>query len=132
MRKVSAKYGFTLIELMIVLAIIAIIAAIAYPSYIESVNKGKRAEAKAALGGVAQELERCFTEHNSYRDDDCPSGTRDTENGNYTVTIDATNDTEYTLTASPRGWTDDKCGDLTLDEAGEKGKTGSADLDYCW
>ena len=41
--------GFTLIELMIVVAIVAILAAIAYPAYTESVRKGRRAEARTAL-----------------------------------------------------------------------------------
>lgn len=55
---VKRNQGFTLIELMIVVAIVAILAAIALPSYQESVRKTKRVEAQAELLDVAQRLQR--------------------------------------------------------------------------
>ena len=58
--------GFTLVELMILVAIVGILAAIAYPSYIESVRKGKRAEGRAALTSLLQQQERYFTQNNTY------------------------------------------------------------------
>lgn len=58
--------GFTLIELMIVVAVVAILAAIAYPSYRDSVLKGRRAEGRAALAELLQQEERYMTQNNCY------------------------------------------------------------------
>jgi len=58
--------GFTLIELMIVVAIVGILASIAYPSYLDSVLKGRRAEGRAALTDLMQQQERYMTQNNTY------------------------------------------------------------------
>lgn len=58
--------GFTLIELMIVVAIVAILASVAYPAYTSSILKGKRAEARAALTELMQQQERYMTQNNTY------------------------------------------------------------------
>ena len=62
----GAARGFTLIELMIAVAIVALLAAIAIPSYQDSVWKGKRAEAKAAIFKALQAEERYYTQNNTY------------------------------------------------------------------
>ena len=124
---IRRRSGFTLIELMITVAIIAILSAIAYPSYLESVNKSKRAEGKAGIINISQRLERCFTQHNAYDDDNCPSGTETTENGHYQIDID-TSSTTYTLTAAPT-FSDTRCGTLTYSNTGSRASTNN---DYCW
>ncbi len=61
-----AQSGFTLIELMITVAIIGILASVAYSAYTDSVRKGKRAEARAALMNLLQQQERYLTQMNTY------------------------------------------------------------------
>lgn len=58
--------GFTLIEVLVVLAVVAILAGIAYPSYQDSVRRSKRAEAHSALMQLMQQQERYYSQHNTY------------------------------------------------------------------
>lgn len=141
--------GFTLIELMITVAIIGILAAIAYPSYQDSILKGRRAEGRTALLNLLQQQERYYTQTGSY----LSFGTAATGNngtnaaGVTTVTIpfrttsgDSTSfayslradpcsntlglDECVLLTAIPRQ-TDAAAGNLTVTSAGVKSCTGT-------
>lgn len=58
--------GFTLIEMLIVVAIIGIISAIAIPNYSSYVVRGKRTECRSAILQVMQQQERFFTQQNTY------------------------------------------------------------------
>lgn len=60
------QQGFTLIELMVVVAIVGILAAIAYPSYQDSVRKGRRSDALNALASVQLEQEKWRANHTTY------------------------------------------------------------------
>lgn len=58
--------GFTLIDLLIVLAIVVVLAAIAYPSYAGFVTKTRRIEGQIALIEAVQQQERFYTRNNTY------------------------------------------------------------------
>ena len=121
--------GFTLIELMIVVAIVAIIAAIAVPSYQESVRKSRRAQAKADMIEYAQMAERHYTVNNSYATFALPA---DRDTPQYDVQINA-NATTFTITATPQGGqAEDRCGTLTVDQAGRKTRSTSVPERDCW
>lgn len=65
-QKQRRQAGFTLIEVMIVVAILAIISSIAYPSYMEHVRKSRRADAQIKLQELAQLQESFFSRNLTY------------------------------------------------------------------
>jgi type IV pilus assembly protein PilE len=62
----STSSGFTLIEVMIVVAVIGILAAVALPSYQEYIARGRRADAQIQLLAAQQWMERFYSEHYKY------------------------------------------------------------------
>ena len=63
--------GFTLVELMIVVAIIGILASIVVPSYTDYVKRGKAAEATATLADLKNRMEQCFQDNRDYTHASC-------------------------------------------------------------
>lgn len=134
--KCRGTHGFTLIELMVVLAIVAILATIAYPSYEEQMIKTRRAEGRAAMLEVATRLERCFTRFNAYSNAVCSgAASMRSENGYYQVSASVITATSFSLQAEPQlaQVGDTKCGTLTLTSVGVRGQTGTPPAGYrCW
>jgi len=123
--------GFTLIELMIVVAVIAILASIAYPSYIEHVRKTRRSAAAACLLEQAQFMERYYTTNLTYVGGDTalPATACKTDLASfYGFGVSATpTATAYNLVATARGaqLRDLKCLNLGIDQKGTKTVSGS-------
>jgi type IV pilus assembly protein PilE len=131
--------GFTLTELMIVVAIVAILAAVGYPSYMDSVRKGNRTEAKTELMALSQQLERCMSLHGSYKHADCPDFPYTTKpKGMYTISATTLTDSAFTLSAAPATGSaqskDTDCAKLEIDNTGDKTAKKSSDVfnTKCW
>jgi type IV pilus assembly protein PilE len=128
--------GFTLIELMIVIAIIGIISAIAYPSYDSYMKKSRRADAKAGLTRMADLQERFYLQNNTYASDVSKVGGADTKEGYYTLSISNADVNGYTLiaTANAVQADDTGCTIMWLSSTGAKTSNGSAtdDAANCW
>ena len=144
----SKSSGFTLIELMIAVAIVGVLAAIAYPSYIEYVKKGRRAELMVQMLKTRQLMERYYTENRTYPNTkyfndnlkiNVPLGASD-EKRNYVLWSDDLSDTTFKIMSSGDGpMKGDKCGYPTLDNFGRiidapfnKFESLEAAIEYCW
>lgn len=122
--------GFTLIEVMIVIAIIGIVSAIAYPNYQNYITETRRADGHLALLNAAQSIERCKTSRFSYAACTLPANLQESEEGQYAITVTTTNST-YTLTATAQDTqaNDADCPTMTLNGQGQQGHTGAGP---CW
>ena len=132
----KAQKGFTLIELMIVVAIIGILAAIAMPSYTQYVRRGKAAEATSTLADLKNRMEQYFQDNKTYANTGgltapCSPAAGVAKYFSYSCTTQTA--TNFTLTASPVSGQGVDNFSFTIDEAGAKtsiydGTTGST----CW
>lgn len=126
--------GFTLIEIMIVIAIIGIIMTIAYPNLTEYMKKGRRAEIAGLLSEQAQILERFYSSKNVYKGATGLSAGNDS----YTIVPTVLTDQEFLLTAVRRAGSTmatDKCGDFTISNTGARSMlnaTAGLTTKDCW
>jgi type IV pilus assembly protein PilE len=114
--------GFTLIELMIVVAAIAILAAIAIPSYREYIQKSRRSEAVSAMGRVQLAMEKWRADNPSYANSAVPAASYPTlpTSPYYTFTLSGQSAAGYTVTAARQGaQASDRCGTLTYTFTGD-------------
>ena len=115
--------GFSLIELMTVVAVLAILTAIAYPSYTNYIVKTRRTAAKACMTQISNYMERYYTTNMNYTAAvdpklDCESTAQTGNFYSWTVTPGAA---AYTITAAPTAQQPDTtCGTLTLNQAGTR------------
>lgn len=130
--------GFTLIEIMIVVAIIGILTGIALPAYQAYIQKGRRADAAGALSRVMQEQERYRSSNSSYGTLSNLGLSATSGEGHYTIAVSGNSGSGYTATATATGQqaSDTACATMSVVVASGNvtyQKNGAADTAHtCW
>lgn len=142
--------GFTLIELMIVVAIVGILTAIAYPAYSQYFLKARRTDARNAVLDLASRQERFYSVNNTYSSSPAALGYGVTAT-TFPVSVNVNGQSYYTLTASiasaPAGFVaiaipispqtaDTKCYSFQVDQSGAQSNLDSGGVALsttgCW
>ena len=129
MKPSQLQTGFSLIELICVMAIIGLLTAFAMPVYQTAQSRSQRQLAKLALMKSAQWLEQAATSQGSYPDA-LPDSVWNTAELRYRLSLSSQGQS-YILTATPLGAQNkDTCGALTLNQAGQRGS--QSNDSNCW
>ena len=130
--------GFSLVELMIVVAILSIVTAWGYGSYRDTVIKSRRSEGLGELLMIAGKLERYYADQGTYAGAQLGNMANtihasSSKNGYYNFSITTASAIQFTITATPQGGQadDSNCGAFTLDSLGSRTASGSHGKD-CW
>ena len=127
--------GFSLIELMIVLALIATLSLVALPNYQDYVMKVRRLEASMILVQTSQALETYYAKHYAYEDfpaSAIPSQSPINSNDKYYAITATLSPSSFLLQATPVGsQLSDGCAVLSLNQAGVKSASGDQNAN-CW
>lgn len=98
-----AQHGFTLVELLVALVVVGVLAGVALPSFLDSIRKGRRSEAFAALSAVQQSQERWRANSPAYTTTLGSGGLNlpaSTSGGYYGIALASASATSYVATAT--------------------------------
>lgn len=130
--------GFSLIELVIVVAILSIVVTWGYNTYRDTVIKSRRSEGLAELLMLADKLERYYSDQGTYAGARLGNAVNtvhasSSKNGYYSFSITTATAVQFTITATPQGGQadDSRCGVFTLNSLGTRQASGSRG-EACW
>jgi len=125
--------GFSLLELVIVLAVIGVLLTLAIPSYQRYTQRVHRAEAIRMMLAIADCQERVHASTGFYDTSSCGEGFNSDSHELRIEPPDTTASLEFTIIAQLRQGSDDTCGNLSLDQTGSRGiSANQATVNKCW
>ena len=125
--------GFSLLELVIVLAVIGVLLTLAIPSYQRYTQRVHRAEAIRMMLAIADCQERVRASTGFYDTSSCGEGFNSDSHELRIEPPDTTASLEFTIIAQLRQGSDDTCGNLSLDQTGSRGiSANQATVNKCW
>jgi type IV pilus assembly protein PilE len=125
--------GFSLLELVIVMAVVSILLALAIPAYQRYTQRVHRAEAIRVMMAIADCQERVRASTGFYDTSRCGEGRGNVSHNFWIEPSESPGALAFTIIADPRRNREDYCGRLSLDQAGTRGISGKPqDLGKCW
>ena len=131
LERTDYQRGFTLIELMIVVAVIGLLASVAYPIYSNAIAKGDREDAISALLKQQGTMEEYYLNNDTYNGAPLFNPAGKSQRGKYDITIASADAYSYTITATRNDGGDANCKTMSINNLGQKTSSPSA-ADECW